>query len=83
MYIVDWSQVRPDIMMKLVAEDVYKPIHIVDYQAVCFREKKTTNPASMLLGVKFFHVTKVLNLSIRITRKCSTFQMILVFLNIV
>lgn len=38
-------------MMKLVADEVYKPIHTVDYQAVCFREKKTTNPASMLLGV--------------------------------
>ncbi|XP_061385682.1 voltage-dependent calcium channel subunit alpha-2/delta-3 isoform X1 [Danaus plexippus] len=44
-----FGKVRPDIMMKLVEEDVFKAVHIIDYQAVCFREKKTTNPATMLL----------------------------------
>ncbi|CAH2102256.1 unnamed protein product [Euphydryas editha] len=44
-----FGKVRPDIMMKLVEDDVFKPIHIIDYQAVCFREKKVTNPASSLL----------------------------------
>jgi hypothetical protein len=45
-------QVRPDIMSRLIEEEVYKPVHLVDYQAVCFREKKTTNPATMLLTVR-------------------------------
>lgn len=46
-------QIRPDIMSRLVEDGVYKAVHIVDYQAVCFREKKTTNPASSLLTVRF------------------------------
>ncbi|XP_072941852.1 voltage-dependent calcium channel subunit alpha-2/delta-3 isoform X14 [Epargyreus clarus] len=44
-----FGKIRPDIMTRLIEEDVYKPIHVVDYQAVCFREKKTTNPATMLI----------------------------------
>ncbi|XP_073958462.1 voltage-dependent calcium channel subunit straightjacket isoform X8 [Choristoneura fumiferana] len=44
-----FGKIRPDVMSMLVEEEVYKTIHIMDYQAVCFREKKTTNPASILL----------------------------------
>ncbi|XP_037866881.2 voltage-dependent calcium channel subunit alpha-2/delta-3 isoform X1 [Bombyx mori] len=44
-----FGRIRPDIMTKLVEDEVYKAVHIVDYQAVCFREKKTTNPASKLM----------------------------------
>ncbi|XP_061709139.1 voltage-dependent calcium channel subunit alpha-2/delta-3 isoform X2 [Cydia pomonella] len=44
-----FGKIRPDIMTRLVEDEVYKTIHIVDYQAVCFREKKTTNPAATLL----------------------------------
>lgn len=39
-------------MTKLVEDEVFKPIHIIDYQAVCFREKKVTNPANSLLTVR-------------------------------
>ncbi|KAI8438780.1 hypothetical protein MSG28_011164 [Choristoneura fumiferana] len=48
-YVDPLSYIRPDVMSMLVEEEVYKTIHIMDYQAVCFREKKTTNPASILL----------------------------------
>ncbi|KAJ0182369.1 hypothetical protein K1T71_001738 [Dendrolimus kikuchii] len=44
-----FGRIRPDIMSRLVEDGVYKAVHIVDYQAVCFREKKTTNPASSLM----------------------------------
>lgn len=44
-----FGKVRPDIMTRLIEDEVFKPIHLVDYQAVCFREKKTTNPSSTLL----------------------------------
>ncbi|XP_050666411.1 voltage-dependent calcium channel subunit alpha-2/delta-3 isoform X2 [Leptidea sinapis] len=43
-----FGKVRPDIMLKLVEDEVYKAVHVVDYQAVCFREKKTTNPGSVI-----------------------------------
>ncbi|XP_063823520.1 voltage-dependent calcium channel subunit alpha-2/delta-3 isoform X3 [Ostrinia nubilalis] len=43
-----FGKIRPDIMSKLIEEEVYKAVHIVDYQAVCFRERKTTNFASVL-----------------------------------
>lgn len=46
-------QIRPDIMSKLIDEEVYKAVHVVDYQAVCFRERKTTNFASVLTTVRF------------------------------
>ncbi|CAH0766301.1 unnamed protein product [Diatraea saccharalis] len=36
-------------MARLIEEEIYKPVHLVDYQAVCFREKKTTSPATILL----------------------------------
>lgn len=41
-------------MAKLVDENIFKAVHIVDYQAVCFKEKKTTNPATMLMTVNYF-----------------------------
>ncbi|XP_030025164.1 voltage-dependent calcium channel subunit alpha-2/delta-3 isoform X4 [Manduca sexta] len=44
-----FGKIRPDIMLRLVEEKIFKAVHVVDYQAVCFREKKTTNPASRLL----------------------------------
>ncbi|XP_059050902.1 voltage-dependent calcium channel subunit alpha-2/delta-3 isoform X1 [Achroia grisella] len=44
-----FGKIRPDIMATLIEDDVYKPVHLVDYQAVCFREKKTSNPANVLL----------------------------------
>ncbi|XP_069358648.1 voltage-dependent calcium channel subunit alpha-2/delta-3 isoform X5 [Maniola hyperantus] len=44
-----FGKIRPDIMMKLVEEEVFKTVHIIDYQAVCFREKKISNPASVIL----------------------------------
>lgn len=43
-------------MTKLVEDEVFKPIHIIDYQAVCFREKKVTNPANSLLTVRLYFV---------------------------
>lgn len=51
-YCFSYLQIRPDVMSMLVEEEVYKTIHVMDYQAVCFREKKTTNPASILLTVR-------------------------------
>lgn len=53
-----YFQIRPDIMARLVEDEVYKAVHIVDYQAVCFREKKTTNPATMLFTV--IHLLNIL-----------------------
>lgn len=41
-------------MSKLIEEEVYKPVHIIDYQAVCFRERKTTNFAAILKTVCYF-----------------------------
>lgn len=38
-------------MSKLIEEEVYKAVHVVDYQAVCFRERKTTNFAAILKTV--------------------------------
>lgn len=44
-----FGKIRPDIMARLIEDEVYKAVHIVDYQAVCFREKKMgTNLAMML-----------------------------------
>ncbi|XP_026319490.1 voltage-dependent calcium channel subunit alpha-2/delta-3 isoform X5 [Hyposmocoma kahamanoa] len=43
-----FGRVRPDVLKKLVDEDVFRAVHVVDYQAVCFREKKTTNFGAML-----------------------------------
>ncbi|KAJ2948102.1 hypothetical protein O0L34_g9898 [Tuta absoluta] len=43
-----FGKIRPDIMTKMVDEEVYRPVHVIDYQAVCFRVKKTTNFAAIL-----------------------------------
>lgn len=40
-------------MLKLVEDEVFKTVHVIDYQAVCFREKKVTNPASTIRTVCF------------------------------
>lgn len=48
-------------MSRLVEDEVYKAVHIVDYQAVCFREKKTTNPAAMLFTVTYILFTLEIN----------------------
>ncbi|GBP42126.1 hypothetical protein EVAR_21130_1 [Eumeta japonica] len=44
-----FGKVRPNIMLRLIEAEIFKAVHIVDYQAVCFRDKKTTNPASILI----------------------------------
>ncbi|XP_053612990.1 voltage-dependent calcium channel subunit alpha-2/delta-3 isoform X3 [Plodia interpunctella] len=44
-----FGKIRPDVMGRLIEEDIYKAVHLVDYQAVCFREKKVANPATSLL----------------------------------
>lgn len=46
-----FGEVKPLIMRKLVDEKVYRSVHITDYQAVCFVETGTSNPASSLLTV--------------------------------
>ncbi|XP_045527355.1 voltage-dependent calcium channel subunit alpha-2/delta-3 isoform X3 [Pieris brassicae] len=43
-----FGKIRPDIMLKLVEDEVFRTVHVIDYQAVCFREKKVTNPASTI-----------------------------------
>ncbi|XP_045494303.1 voltage-dependent calcium channel subunit alpha-2/delta-3 isoform X3 [Colias croceus] len=43
-----FGKIRPDIMLKLVEDEVFRTVHVIDYQAVCFREKKITNPASTI-----------------------------------
>lgn len=46
-----FGEVKPLIMSKLVDEKVYRSVHITDYQAVCFVETGTSNPAPSLLTV--------------------------------
>ncbi|XP_077284622.1 voltage-dependent calcium channel subunit straightjacket isoform X2 [Arctopsyche grandis] len=44
-----FGEVKPSIMKQLVDEKVYKSVHITDYQAVCFEETDSSNPAPNLL----------------------------------
>ncbi|XP_048489046.1 voltage-dependent calcium channel subunit alpha-2/delta-3 isoform X2 [Plutella xylostella] len=46
-----FGKVRPDIMSTLLQEEVFRAVHMMDYQAVCFRHKFNTtysNPSTML-----------------------------------
>lgn len=46
-----FGEIRPDIMNQLVADGVYKPNRMYDYQATCFQSRDTGNYASKFLAV--------------------------------
>lgn len=43
-----FGEVRGRIMERLVAEQIYQPINITDYQAVCFDDKNRNSPGNVL-----------------------------------
>lgn len=46
-----FGEVQGNIMEMMVEEELYKRIHMFDYQAVCFREDGLKNKAPVLLTV--------------------------------
>lgn len=46
-----FGEVQGDVMELMVQEDLYKRIHMFDYQAVCFRESGFKNRAPFLVTV--------------------------------
>lgn len=46
-----FGEVRGRIMERLINENVYQPVTIIDYQAVCFEEKKRPSPGNILQTV--------------------------------
>ena len=46
-----FGEVQGNVMEMMVQEDLYKRIHMFDYQAVCFRENGLKNKAPFLVTV--------------------------------
>lgn len=46
-----FGEIRPDVMGQLVAEGIYKPNRMYDYQATCFQPRDTGNVGAKYPGV--------------------------------